>query len=293
MGDVWNQMCYAAGLLCSRVARLGLLWIRCVGCLERAGVHCTLARLVRAFAVQYKLAGADVRLGELYKVFKQWLSLLKVDAVVFFFLLLLAKFFLLEVRSTEFIIGVVSVIFGVLWAVLGWVGVVQERTFLVYVFMLASLVQPAWVAYKLYYLDVHPGALPAQVSFAQFAVVGGLFLITRGATLFMTCQCMRNFGLGLREQVFLQAVTREAREAFMQASAQAPHVSPSKDTLRAPLMTPSPPPVQASAATVSRLQDLYADDSDSVGVPSGSEGGINADQAGTARMDRMMREFQT
>lgn len=168
-------------------------------------------------AVKYKIAGADARIGALYEEFRIFLSLLKIDFVMFGFLLLLAKAFMLKTDSPEFIVGATSAGVAVLWSFLGWLGVVSEVKPLVYLFMLCSLLQPGWVAFKLWRVEEHPSLLPQQIALWQFAMIGGLFVLTRCATIYMTHRCFRNFGQGLREGVFQAVASKEARDAFLRS----------------------------------------------------------------------------
>ncbi len=224
--------------------------------------------------MKYKIAGADARIGALYEEFRVFLSLLKIDFVMFGFLLLLAKAFMLKTNSPEFIVGATSAGVAVFWSFLGWLGVVSEVKPLVFVFTACSLLQPAWVAFKLWRIDEHPTLLPEQITLWQFAVVGGLFVFTRCGTIYMTYRCYKNFGQGLREGVFLAVATREAKEAFLQGTAA--HNLPSSDwnrhsgaapaSMDKPLLrefdgvaTPgnSPHAAPVNATAVSRLAAMY------------------------------------
>jgi hypothetical protein len=242
--------------------------------------------------VKYKIAGADARIGSLYEEFRVFLSLLKIDFVMFGFLLLLAKAFMLKTGSPEFIVGVTSAAFAVLWSCVGWLGIVAEASSLVFAFICCSLLQPTWVAFKLWRVEEHPGILPPQIALWQFALISSMFVFTRCVTIYMTVRCYKNFGQGLREGVFLAVATREARQDFLGSTSPthakrdieaAPPQSLQKPLLREfegasqePASVPSP----GNVTTMSRLAAMYA--AGNFDTASGS-GSIQEDESSSSR----------
>jgi len=182
---------------------------------------------------------------------------------MFGFLLLLAKAFMLKTQSPEFIVGATSTGVAVLWSFIGWLGIVSEVKPLVYLFVVCSLLQPGWVAFKLWRVEEHPSLLPQQIALWQFALIGGLFVLTRSATIYMARRCFLNFGQGLREGVFLAVASKEARAAFLQSKPQqaplpgSPPHSVSNTGFSKPLLKDFDEPLDTPGAALSDDQAVH------------------------------------
>jgi hypothetical protein len=98
-----------------------------------------------------------------------------------------------------------------------WWGITRESKRATALFILFSFVQPTWVAYKLWFLEENPSKLPTQVTYAQFAVVGGVWLLVRGALVVYSWRCMQSFGKGLRQHVFLVRVNVRQGQGVLEA----------------------------------------------------------------------------
>lgn len=160
----------------------------------------------------YKVVGADARLVRLFEWYRAFLSLLKIDLFCFLLLLLMAKLFVLDTEVVDFGLGIAGLAFSFVFAFVGWWAITHEMRWLTLLFLAASALQPAYVAYKLYILDVTPTLLPSNVTYTQFAVVGGVTLAIRILLLVITFQNMRTFGEGLKQRGTYKAKGRGDHE---------------------------------------------------------------------------------
>jgi hypothetical protein len=70
-----------------------------------------------------------------------------------------------------------------------------------YLFILAMVVQPAYVAYRLWGILAGNAPLPENVTVAQFGVIGGLFLVARVLLIVFAVRLVLRFGRGLKEKL--------------------------------------------------------------------------------------------
>lgn len=150
----------------------------------------------------YKVVGGSIPMIRAYNRYRTFLTLLKLDVFGAVILLTLAKEYLLAYNSLDFILGMVSIGVSIIFAMIGWIAITHENKGMVYVFCVTSLMQPAFVAYRIYDLDIHQNQLPENVTFPQFAIIGGFTLLLRFALVSMGILCSFDFNKGLKQMVF-------------------------------------------------------------------------------------------
>lgn len=102
----------------------------------------------------------------------------------------------------------------------------HERKGLIALFCLTSIVQPAYIGWRLYDLDIHQSTLPANTTYPQFAIIGGLCLLLRCGLVAAAWLCSRDFGKGLKQMVF-----GHAADSLTSSDAEAGSVSSGMDGL--------------------------------------------------------------
>lgn len=150
----------------------------------------------------YKVASSDVVLQELYRNFRVYLTLLKVDLFCGCLLLLMGKFFLFKNNDPELALDTLALIATFLLALAGWLAAVLEHKGLAAIFLASAVVEPVYVGIKLYKLDVDPALMPKNVTYDQFAIIGTIAILVRVALLAYANIVRRGFGQELRERVF-------------------------------------------------------------------------------------------
>jgi len=158
----------------------------------------------------YRVAGATPLMQRQYDLFRSVLCLLKLDLMATLVVLALA-FTLLEPSGFSWAQVGVSVAalvlsFSLAWA--GWAALVNESSAVVVLFCLASLGQPALMAWKLWLLHDHPASFAPGVTFLSLGPACGVALLIRAALLGYMVASWRGFGLGLKEVAFAPAKRR-------------------------------------------------------------------------------------
>jgi len=166
----------------------------------------------------FKTVGADVRLQDMYTVFLQFISLLKLDFAFSIFLLLMSYLFF-KISTTELVLEILGLAISLFWLFIGWASAVRESTAGFKLFFAFSPATPAFVIYKLLQLFILSGVeLKSGATPAQFAIVGGLFIVVRMLLIYLAAAVLTNFGAGLKDRVFAVSLAhrREQRERAME-----------------------------------------------------------------------------
>jgi len=212
---VWHWLSDDLGEVYNRVS-LGVMIFVCT-C---QAIYCALAYPVHnAFGWRaYKKLGGSISMRPLHRTAQIFFALLKLDAILSVILWISALFFLLH-DAVEITLNVLAGMVTIIWVILGMLMVKKEDMKLARVFFVLSIVEPAFIIYKLVRLhmegdgwgsegvgsshddDHHDNDLPA-FSFERLLVIGLVTLSIRAGAIILAIMAVRNFGRGLKERLW-------------------------------------------------------------------------------------------
>lgn len=153
----------------------------------------------------YKKIGGNIAIRPLYRTATIFFSLLKLDFALGVLLMLLALFYLLS-GAVEIALDCIACVVTLGWLILGFAFVQRESTRLGWFFFIFSVLEPAFIIYKL--ISMHSGISDNEdddypvFSWREFLLTGCLALVVRLACLGFGVLCWRNFDLGLRDKMW-------------------------------------------------------------------------------------------
>ncbi|XP_068758727.1 uncharacterized protein [Montipora capricornis] len=175
-------------------------------------------RVARDFGyLAFKTVGAAVNIHRMYRYAGMFSCLLKFDLqlAVSLFVLVITK---VSKMSGEAIVTVsVGVPLQLFWSTLGWLAMRKENMSLVMIFFPMSLLEPAYLFYKIAITikdwddKIADGR---DVLVYSFFGAAALALIVRVLVLFSLKRVVKNFGHGLKESVFNLPVTGDEPPIF-------------------------------------------------------------------------------
>ncbi|CAB4004943.1 Hypothetical predicted protein, partial [Paramuricea clavata] len=134
-----------------------------------------------------------------------------------------------KVNPGEYVVLFVGIFVGIIWLIVGYLVPKYEQKTWVYVFLIFSLPQPAYVLYKIIQtgMDWNKQSNTINVSIIACAC---LFLMTRCLVSFYLWTVVSNFGKGLREAVYFPEEQKEAH-GEVRKTPSPPHDEPDDDYL--------------------------------------------------------------
>lgn len=158
----------------------------------------------------FKTVGSDKALQGLYHVFLQFVTLVKMDFILSFVLVAMYGFFFgrvdLERVRVELALDSIAMILTFVLTLWGWIAVTSEKGWMMWMLYFWSLVEPAYIVYKLYCFNPWGTSkrcyVPQQVTLGQFVLIGVLAIMIKLLLIQAAIRCHRNFGKGLKQRVF-------------------------------------------------------------------------------------------
>eukprot|EP00808_Paulinella_micropora_P004010 g81237.t1 len=145
----------------------------------------------------YHRVGTKIPLQSMYQTASVFFSLLKLDLATGLLLLVLAGFYLFE-DTSELVLNISMLLVTLCWMALAVSSVYNESYKAMWLVLCFSVIEPAYIGYKLYQLDANPKDYP-QVSYNQFATTGGAAILIRFMLIVSAWKTKHNFGRGLLE----------------------------------------------------------------------------------------------
>jgi len=178
-----------------------VLWVRFISVCVFTPVNIILSIFVyRNFGwFVYRKIGASIMMIDMYRVYQQTITLLKLDLQFGINLVMVAWFFLsLELENYELYMNIVVIILTFVWAGLGWVSVRLEKKIGIAIFFGFAPIQPAYIIYKLIKMR---DDVPSKVYRPLVYAMGSASIISRILCVIWVIRCLRNFGNGM-DRVF-------------------------------------------------------------------------------------------
>jgi len=142
----------------------------------------------------YRKIGASIHMIDMYRVYQQTISLLKVDLQFGVNLVMVAWFFLTtELENYELYMNIVVIVLTFVWAGLGWASVRMEKKVGIGIFFAFAPIQPAYIIYKLIKLHSSPKDVYAPLIYSM----GSASIISRIMSVIWVIRCTVNFGNGM------------------------------------------------------------------------------------------------
>eukprot|EP01111_Echinosteliopsis_oligospora_P016924 TRINITY_DN7174_c0_g1_i1.p1 TRINITY_DN7174_c0_g1~~TRINITY_DN7174_c0_g1_i1.p1 ORF type:complete len:323 (-),score=47.01 TRINITY_DN7174_c0_g1_i1:83-1051(-) len=185
----------------------GLLWARFACVCIFTPLNCILGwKTYKSFGWKvYRKIGADLRLQAMYRTYQIFSALLKVDLLFGFTLVLGIGLFQIGSRL-DLYMGLAMLILTILLVLIGAYAVRHEVRFVMYIFWVVCLFEPAYLIWKIIDARNNPDSFSGhdQTDFAMPAIIFAAAAITVRFTLFvLTIFVFKNFNKGLR-RVFAQ-----------------------------------------------------------------------------------------
>ena len=149
-----------------------------------------------------RLRSSRVDLAAKYKTAEIFLSLLKIDVYLQLLLVTLAAVFISRYLA-ELVLNVAQTVLTLVWLSLGILGVRRESLRYMQAFALLTILQPAYIASKLYEVHTDSSEYP-QHTFEQFVITAAFAVVCRVCVLVWAGKVTRNFGSGLKERLWDQ-----------------------------------------------------------------------------------------
>eukprot|EP00475_Leptophrys_vorax_P015269 TRINITY_DN21641_c0_g1_i1.p1 TRINITY_DN21641_c0_g1~~TRINITY_DN21641_c0_g1_i1.p1 ORF type:complete len:382 (-),score=79.78 TRINITY_DN21641_c0_g1_i1:65-1210(-) len=185
-------------------------WAACTG-LFQLGFIAGFYFMGKSFIFRaFRQVGANQEMQAMFKTLLICESLMKIDAIVAF-LLMLMSFLYLDNWSSIAGITIAAAMFTIAWTVSLFSSIRREDKCLMTSVFVCCVFQPGYVIYKLVDLRVNPNHYSTVVTgggvrgFEEFLIIGIWFVINRIALMYFAWRSWANFGKGLRNKVFLRS----------------------------------------------------------------------------------------
>lgn len=161
--------------------------------------------------LEFRIAGASEILQHMYRLQKAFFSLQRFDfqAAVSFVILGLQQE---QIFCNETFIMIAGIVILVIWMVIGFIAVKKEINWLVYMFMLLSVLDPIYVIAKVTIIYIRKVSYQEDIKdiiFYPFLTVGATTLLVRAILVAELAVVFRNFNKGLGDQAFQELVASE------------------------------------------------------------------------------------
>jgi hypothetical protein len=158
----------------------------------------------------FRQVGANQEMQSMYRTLMVCESLMKLDAVIAFLLMLMSYLFLGGGMSKTAAVSIAAAVFTIAWTVSLFSSIRREDKCLIIAVFACCWIQPAYVIYKLIDLKLNPGHYSADASprvrgFEEFLFIGVFYVLVRFSLIVYAWSCWGNFGKGLRNKVFLRS----------------------------------------------------------------------------------------
>lgn len=160
----------------------------------------------------YKLLGGNAAIRPLYRTASIFFTLLKLDFALGVLMCLLAVFYLFS-QPLQIALNVAAGVATLGWLMLGYALVQRESKRLAPYFFLFALLEPAYLIYKLIAMRVANDGSGDQIgdepypvfSWRQLLLTGCVAILVRLACIVYALLAIRNFGMGLREKLWISS----------------------------------------------------------------------------------------
>jgi hypothetical protein len=144
----------------------------------------------------FHVVGGDPVLQGLYHTANNFNSLLRLDFSLAVTLLLLTSLSGLLSDDQE-ALAITGICISVAWLILGHLLVRKEQTWMIAVFAVFAVFEPAFILYK--FVEFSSGRWGEATSFYPIFLLGSIAILVRGVALVLLVQVVRGFGQGLPE----------------------------------------------------------------------------------------------
>lgn len=151
--------------------------------------------------------GANIEMQSMFKTSLVCESLLKIDSMIAFLLMLMAYLFL-NSWSNRSVISICAAVFTISWSFVLFGAIRKEDKCMTCLVFGTCFVQPGYIIWKLIDLKLNPGSYSINIEinhFAEFIGIGALYIIVRILLLYYIFKVYKIFGKGLRNRVFLRS----------------------------------------------------------------------------------------